>query len=603
MFIDAQKPKGQSDLCRLQELDHTQRVKWPGKQPGENVSRYKNWSQKYLRRETQELGSETRKTSKKTADVSSGYIEDFFVKADEGVAPRSWVAAEGTFETGSSSTVLIVDDCPMNRHLFKASLKAANFAVSECKDGAACLEYLQSNPPPALILLDVMMPGLSGFEVLKEIRKQYTQDTLPVLIVSACSEPADMVEGLSNGANDYVTKPIERATFLARVSNHVAMGTMRRRLDEQRQSLDRLTEMQRAIGDTLLEPLVVHRTDGAIIYGNEPFHRLCQGVENGTIDDVFPKILEGAALNHLVGLLSSLRMRALDTEEIDVEVQSFGVQVRSVVVRSRSIQIAGEEALRLWSFRDVTQVRELERRNQVHVQLESVGRFVHGAAHNFNNILSGILGSANLLRRWNQGNPQAMTCITTIERSVAAGASFTDKLTTMVRGHRLMENGHYEDLGEVLRVLTDAAELNYGDRISFVLETENELPPIPFSLRNLADIFGNVLSNAVDSIEERGVVSIVARQDRNLGRVRILFQDSGKGMDEHCAQRMHEPFFSTKTLDLRHGLSCEGRGLGMWNVFNLVRSFGGDVSVSSQPGKGTSVTVDLPVMINDEERA
>ena len=182
MFIDAQKPKGQSDLCRLQELDHTQRVKWPGKQPGENVSRYKNRSQKYLRRETQELGSETRKTSKKTADVSTGYIEDFFVKADEGVAPRSWVAAEGTFETGSSSTVLIVDDCPMNRHLFKASLKAANFAVSECKDGAACLEYLQSNPPPALILLDVMMPGLSGFEVLKEIRKQYTQDTLPELI-------------------------------------------------------------------------------------------------------------------------------------------------------------------------------------------------------------------------------------------------------------------------------------------------------------------------------------------------------------------------------------------------------------------------------------
>jgi two-component system sensor histidine kinase EvgS len=85
--------------------------------------------------------------------------------------------------------------------------------------------------------------------------------------------------------------------------------------------------------------------------------------------------------------------------------------------------------------------------------------------------------------------------------------------------------------------------------------------------------------------------------------VRILFEDSGRGMDEYSAQRMHEPFFSTKTLDVRHGLSCEGRGLGMWNVLNLVRSFGGDVSVSRYPGKGTNITVDLPVSMKEEDAA
>jgi CheY-like chemotaxis protein len=514
-------------------------------------------------------------------------------------------SSRGKMSASTNSTILIVDDCPMNRHLFKASLKAAGYPIVECKDGATCLQYLETNPLPALILLDIMMPGMNGFEVLTEIRKLHTQDTLPVLIASACSEPSDMVKGLSSGANDYVTKPIERSTFLARVSNHVAIGSMRRRLDEQRQSLDRLTEMQKAIGDTMLEPLLVHRSDGTIIYGNEPFQRLCQGPEGVLVDDVLPKILEGAALEEVRHLLSSVRKGVPDTEEIEVETRSFthGAEPRSVVVRSRSICVAGEESLRLWSFRDVTQVRELERRNQLQVQLESVGRFVHGAAHNFNNILSGILGSANLLRRWNQGNTQALTCITTIERSVEAGARFTDKLTMMVRGHRLLENGSYEDLGEVLRVLTEAAELNYGDRISFILETDNELPPIPFSLRNLADIFGNVLSNAVEAIEDRGVIKIVARRDLEQGRVRILFEDSGRGMDGHSAQRMHEPFFSTKTLDVRHGLSCEGRGLGMWNVLNLVRSFGGDVSVSSYPGKGTNITVDLPVSMKEEDAA
>jgi signal transduction histidine kinase len=439
-------------------------------------------------------------------------------------------------------------------------------------------------------LLDIMMLGMDGFETLSRLRASFSPDILPIMIISACADGSDIVRGLTSGANDYVLKPIERTTFLARVYNHVSLSRARRALDEHREMLRRLLEIQHAIGNVMLEAILVHNADGRLVYGNTLLREVCNGVEPASVQEVFEILFPKDLTQQL------MREVPVDRERpFEKEFQLPQPFTKNVIVRSRVIRVGESETLRLWAFQDITQVRELESRMQVQVQLESVGKFVHGAAHIFNNVFSGVLCSANLIKRLDtSGDPKIAKCIQTIERCVSAGARFTDKMAAMVTGKRVFEGAQSEDLREVLRVLVEAAQLNIGERITFVLETDEELPAVPFNIRNLAVIFGNVLSNAVDAIPETGVITIVAKKDPVHGKVQVTFKDSGTGMDENTARRVHEPFFSTKRLDIRHGVSCEGRGLGMWNVYNLVRASGGDVCVKSEPGKGTDVVVSLP---------
>jgi len=496
-----------------------------------------------------------------------------------------------------SPIILVVDDCIINRHLFRTCLANVGYQVEERGSGKECLEYCQSNPLPALIVLDVLMPGIDGVEVLEQLRKQHSFDTLPVIIVSGCNDRSDVTRGLKAGANDYVVKPFEAVSFLARVHNHVELGRMRRAFDEQRRALARVLEIQQTIGDVMLEGLLVQRPDGHLVYTNRPLRQMFGEERPTSLTDVLERLLGLEVSNELKRII--LEQKGDHLKEFQTEVTSGTPTRRVYTVRSRLIRESSAEPLRLWSFRDVSELRELEKRVQLQIQLESVGQFVLGASHNFNNLLSAIVGSANLLRRWNQDNDNALKCINNIERCVASGARFTQKLTSMLKTQRAIGGKSGEDIREVITVITEAMRLSVGDRISFIIDAERGIPLVGIDLHNLGDLFGNILSNSVDAIEDQGVITVSIRYSHQESRVRVNVEDSGCGMDEETMRKVCDPFFSTKTLDLRHGVSCEGRGLGMWNVYNLARSFGGTVAVSSEKGRGTKVAIELPITPKD----
>jgi len=116
--------------------------------------------------------------------------------------------------------ILLVDDDEMNGVLLKKRLEKKGFYCTYVKTGEKCLEELKSNPFSA-VLLDIMMPGLSGNEVLKEIRKTKNNFELPVIMVTAKDEASDLVEALRDGANDYLTKPVNMEIAVARINTQV----------------------------------------------------------------------------------------------------------------------------------------------------------------------------------------------------------------------------------------------------------------------------------------------------------------------------------------------------------------------------------------------
>lgn len=121
-----------------------------------------------------------------------------------------------------SARILVVDDVPINVRLLQAKLTAEYFDVVTASDGPSALEALAAEPPD-IVLLDVMMPGMTGFEVCRRIKADPRWTHIPVIMVTALDLPEDRVEGLEAGADEFLTKPVDDLALLARVRSLVRL--------------------------------------------------------------------------------------------------------------------------------------------------------------------------------------------------------------------------------------------------------------------------------------------------------------------------------------------------------------------------------------------
>ena len=126
-------------------------------------------------------------------------------------------------------TVLVVDDIPDNLTLMSGLLKD-KYHVKVARSGQHALDIIFSDKPPDLVLLDVMMPEMDGFEVMRRLRADVRSMEIPVIFVTAMAEATDEEAGLALGAVDYLTKPVNPAVVLARVGNHIALSDRTRLL-------------------------------------------------------------------------------------------------------------------------------------------------------------------------------------------------------------------------------------------------------------------------------------------------------------------------------------------------------------------------------------
>jgi diguanylate cyclase (GGDEF)-like protein len=135
-----------------------------------------------------------------------------------------------------SSTILIVDDVPANLGVLTDVLSEANFQVLVAEDGESALQKL-NYVTPDLILLDVMMPGIDGFETYEILKQNPLNAQIPVIFITALSEPNYVIKGLALGAVDYITKPFQKAEVLARIKTHLELRRLTKILEKKNQHL------------------------------------------------------------------------------------------------------------------------------------------------------------------------------------------------------------------------------------------------------------------------------------------------------------------------------------------------------------------------------
>jgi two-component system alkaline phosphatase synthesis response regulator PhoP len=124
-------------------------------------------------------------------------------------------------QAGKSPSILVIEDDDHIAQILKFMLQRQGFLVTVAADGAAARSHIQASPPPELVLLDVMLPHVDGFELVRVIRAQAGWENTPVIMLTAKNQEPDIVRALDAGANDYMLKPFQPNELLARIRRYL----------------------------------------------------------------------------------------------------------------------------------------------------------------------------------------------------------------------------------------------------------------------------------------------------------------------------------------------------------------------------------------------
>jgi len=217
------------------------------------------------------------------------------------------------------ATIMLVDDTPANLKLLQEMLQVKNYRVLTIPDGQMALSAAASHPPD-LILLDINMPGMNGFEVCERLKAEAALEEIPVIFITALAEPADKVRAFAGGGVDYITKPFQAEEVQARVETHLTLYRQKRQLQA---SYEHLRELE-TLRDSLVH-MVVHdmRSSLMIVLGRlEMAQRLPQpekGAKNIT------KALD--ATHWLVEMVNSLLdVSKMEAGQLPLEVSTVDLK-------------------------------------------------------------------------------------------------------------------------------------------------------------------------------------------------------------------------------------------------------------------------------------
>ncbi|WP_343074081.1 response regulator [Microvirga zambiensis] len=514
--------------------------------------------------------------------------------------------------------ILVVDDDHRNLLAVEEVLRSPGIEIVTADSGEAALRQVLQDDF-ALILLDVQMPRLDGYEVAGLIRARPRSARVPILFLTAVNkDDVHVFKGYSAGAVDYVFKPVEPLILKSKVEIFVDLyrktEEIRRKGEEERrllmenlrvrgeklkaeQALRRREEHQSLVLQSLpiaLYTASVTEDHRQLHFTNESIERITGFGPEAFLErpDFWSSRLHREDRDRILAQLHDLaedgtvsleyRWRCADGTERHVLDQTM--LMRDDEGRPR-------EFFGMWF--DITERKQMEQ-NLLHAsKLEAVGRLTGGIAHDFNNMLSVVVGNLDLLRKSIQGDEKAERRVRMAMESAQHCADLTYRLLTFSRRQPLQVSTI--DLKTLMPGLLDLMGRTLGERIHAKLHLDQDVWSIQADRAQLEAALLNLAVNARDAMPEGGDLTItVENQVMEDGKavpagayVMIAVGDTGTGMPPEVLKRVFEPFFTTKE-------SGKGTGLGLSMVYGFVQQSQGHVEVDSVPNVGTTIRIYLP---------
>lgn len=442
-----------------------------------------------------------------------------------------------------------------------------------------------------IVLCDYNIPGYDGLAAMTHVRGRHP--IMPVLLISGSLGEEEAVRCLQMGATDYIIK--ERLSRLG--------VAIRRALDEAREQ-GRRCQAEEALraSEERFRMLVENSSDlvceasleGRLLYLSPNIrsllgHEVADLLGTSIFDKVHPDDVPG-----LREKFGRPEMRAqFRCRHADGSYRWFEVTGR-VFTTADGRQHAG------FIGRDITERRVLEEELRQSQKMESIGQLAGGVAHDFNNILTVILGQASLLTCEHDLSPAVRDSLSEITEAAERAASLTRQLLTFSR-KQVMQLGRL-DLNSIVNDMMRMLRRTLGEEITLAVNLAPELPLIHADQAMMQQILLNLAVNARDAMPEGGRLEISTgtltigpdesrtNPDALPGpAVCLRVSDSGSGIPPQIIPHIFEPFFTTKDIG-------KGTGLGLASVHGIVKQHRGWIKLTSEIGCGTVFNICIPAL-------
>jgi len=454
-----------------------------------------------------------------------------------------------------TSSILIVDDNPSNLDVLSEALAGSGWEILVATDGETAIEQAEYTQPD-LILLDVMMPGIDGFETCHRLKASPLTNEISVIFMTALSDVGDKVKGFNLGAVDYITKPFEQKEVLARVNLHLKLRSLTKILADQNLLLKREIEDRLAAEAAL--------------------HQLAQELEKRVEERT-------AELSQALDNLKKAQVQIVQSEKmacLGQLVAGVAHEINNPVsFISNNIPIAKEYIADLIGMtrlcqQKVTSTSEFEDKSQeieLDFLVEDLPKIIDSMAVGTERLYNLSMS----LRNFSRLDTSALTPV-----NIHDGVDST----LLILGHRLKGKG----TRPAIKVIKE-----YG-----------ELPLVECYPGQINQVFMNVLANAIDALEESTISCPLCgeKQESNDNpqiristemlqgdRVMIRIADNGVGITPEVMQHLFTPMFTTKSVG-------KGTGLGLSISREIVEAkHGGTLTCISSPEWGVEFVIELPI--------
>ena len=511
--------------------------------------------------------------------------------------------------------ILIVDDSHDSLELLNRILEERGYRVRMATNGRLALKSVAAKLPD-LILMDVKMPEMDGYEVCRRLKADQHSQNVPVIFISVFGETTKKIEGFIAGGVDFITKPFDREEVFARVEIHLSLHELTERLEQQvdqrtqqlqqeiaerifaEEKLRESEEKYRTMMEAFVEPLCICSHDFIIEYMNpamirrigrdatwERCYNALHGLDSKCDWCVFDKAMKGDKVETTI-------RSPLDDRQY--RILNMPIENKDGTISKMSIYRDITDYLAAVSEKEKTKAQLLQAQ-----KMESIGNLAGGIAHDFNNILSSVIGFTELALDDVQKGTPPEDCLQEIYsaskrardlvKQILAFARQSDEKTGPIQPSKIMK--------EVLNFIRSTIPTTI--EIQQAIESDSLIMGNPTQVHQM---MMNLLTNAAFAMEENGGVLTVSLKDtviekrfgeRDIGLkdghyVALSVSDTGTGIPPEIIDSIFDPYFTTKGPG-------QGTGMGLAMVHGIVESYSGKITVKSTYDKGTTIIIYLPI--------
>ncbi|NBW10318.1 MAG: hybrid sensor histidine kinase/response regulator [Caulobacteraceae bacterium] len=512
-----------------------------------------------------------------------------------------------------TAKVLIVDDDERNAFAATEALASLGHELIIARSGEEALRCLLTHEF-AVILLDLHMPGMDGYETARLIREHpRTRDTPIVFVTAVFRDEAHIFQAYTAGAVDVVFKPADpfilRSKVAILVDLYLKTLEVRRQADQSRRLLEEnarvsaeKSEAEAALRrsharqDAILQSLPIVFTSRApthpfgALFVSDSITPMTGFAPMRFVEE--PEIGLGRIHPDDVSAVADCLLAASETGAYACEYRwqcadgNYRVFLDQGVLAPRH---DGDGMEIIGTILDVTDRRSLEEQLAQARKMEAVGQLTGGVAHDFNNLLTVVLGNADILLRRGLDDDKQTRQVGAIRQAAERGQTLTRQLLAFSRRQQL--NPVVVELNGLVRDFAPLLQQAIGEGVTLDLTLSDAPVCAHVDPNHLENALLNLAVNARDAMVREGTLSIRvdAETPANAteGRVLITVSDTGAGMAPEVAARIFEPFYTTKEVG-------KGSGLGLSQVYGFVRQSGGEVTVDTALDRGAAFTLSLP---------